>query len=86
MSEISRFYGLIIRMFYDEHPPPHFHVQYGEHSAQIEIERLTVMRGYLPPRALGLAIEWASSHRRELLDRWHAAENQQRLLKVEPLP
>lgn len=86
MSELARFYGLIIRMYYDDHPPPHFHVQYGEHRAKVAIESLAVLRGYLPARALGLVVEWAALHREELLDRWHAAENREEILRIDALP
>jgi Domain of unknown function (DUF4160) len=55
MSELSRFYGLIIRMYYDDHPPPHFHVQYGEYKAKITIDTSTVLKGYVPARALGFS-------------------------------
>jgi Domain of unknown function (DUF4160) len=58
MSELSRFYGLIIRMYYDDHPPPHFHVQYGEYKAKITTDTLAVLTAYLPARALGLVVEW----------------------------
>ena len=85
MSELCRFYGIIIRMYYGDHPPPHFHVQYGEHTAKVTIETLALLRGYLPGRALGLVVEWASLHRDELLARWHAAANHEELLRIEPL-
>lgn len=85
MPELSRFYGIIIGMYYDDHPPAHFHVQYGEHQAKIQIDTLAVIRGSLPGRALGLVVEWASQHQEELLDRWHAAENHEELLKIQPL-
>ncbi len=85
MPELSRFYGIIIGMYYDDHPPAHFHAQYGEHKAKIRIDTLAVIRGSLPGRALGLVMEWASQHREELLDRWHAAENHEELLKIQPL-
>ena len=86
MPELSRFYGIIIGMYYDDHPPPHFHVRYGEHQAKIEIETLAVLQGVLPGRALGLVVEWASQHRNELLDRWSATENREELLRIQPLP
>jgi hypothetical protein len=86
MSELSRFYGLIIRMYYDDHPPPHFHVQYGEYRAKITIDSLAVLQGYLPPRALGLVVEWGLLRRAELLARWRAAENHEELLRIDPLP
>ena len=86
MSELSRFYGLIIRMYYDDHPPPHFHVQYGECKAKITIDTLAALKGYLPARALGLVVEWGLLHLDELLARWRAAENHEELLKIDPLP
>jgi hypothetical protein len=57
MPEISRFFGIIIVMFYDEHNPPHFHARYGSDQAAIEIETLRVLEGHLAPRVLGLVIE-----------------------------
>jgi phosphomannomutase len=72
-------------MFFDEHNPPHFHAFYGEEEALIEIQTLRVFAGHLPPRALGLVIEWATLHQNELLDDWNRARNQQALAKIEPL-
>ncbi len=86
MPEISRFYGITIYVFYNEHEPPHFHVQYGEHEALITIDTLTVIAGRLPPRALGLAMEWASIHQKDLRKVWLQSLNQQRLDKIAPLP
>ena len=59
MPTISAFYGIIIRMFFDEHAPPHFHAQYGEHKASINIQTLALIEGKLPRRALGLVLDWA---------------------------
>jgi hypothetical protein len=56
MSEISRFYGIIIAMFFEDHNPPHFHARYAGDKVAIEIESLRVLEGQLPPRALGLVI------------------------------
>jgi len=55
MPEISRFFGIIMAMYYEDHAPPHFHVRYGDHRA---IETLEAIAGRLPPRALGLVLEW----------------------------
>ena len=85
MPEIARFFGIVIKMFFDEHNPPHFHAIYGGDEALIEIHTLTVFAGHLPPRALGLVIEWATLHRNELLDDWNRAQRQQVLAKIEPL-
>jgi hypothetical protein len=52
MPELSRFFGIIITMFYDDHAPPHFHVRYGEHKAIMTINSLMLLDGHLPPRAL----------------------------------
>ena len=64
MPEISRFFGMVVQMYYADHEPPHFHVRYAEHRALISIETLSVLRGGLPPRALGLVTEWAAAPRR----------------------
>ena len=85
MPEISRFFGIIIKMFFDDHNPPHFHASYGEYEALIEIHTLSVFAGSLPPRALGLVIEWATLHRDELLDNWNLAQAQQSPIRIEPL-
>lgn len=85
MPEISRFYGIIIAMFYDEHNPPHFHARYGSYKLSIDIRSLSVLEGRFPPRALGLVIEWASLHRNELLDNWDLARERKTLSKIEPL-
>jgi phosphomannomutase len=85
MPEISRFYGIIIAMFYGEHPPPHFHARYGDHKIVIRIQDFSVLEGYFPPRALGLVMEWAALHREELLRNWELAINHQPLNKIVPL-
>jgi len=86
MPEISRFYGIIIAMFFDDHNPPHFHVSYGERKAAIKIKDFTVLDGNLPPRAMGLVMEWASLHQAELLEDWQAAKANRPLAPVDPLP
>lgn len=85
MPEISRFYGIIIRMFFDDHQPPHFHAEYGEYEALINIQTLAVFSGKLPPRALGLVMEWALTHQDELAAEWERARSQQPLFKIDPL-
>ena len=84
MPEICRFFGIVIRMFIDEHAPPHFHAVYGEHEAQIGISPLSVLRGKLPPRVLALVMEWAAIHQNELLADWELAANQSPLHPIEP--
>jgi len=85
MPEISRFYGIIIAMFFDDHNPPHFHARYGSEKVVIEIGTLQVLGGNIPPRALGLVIEWASQHKDELLNNWELAKTNQAPEKIEPL-
>ena len=85
MPEISRFYGIIIRMFHDDHAPPHFHAFYGEYEVVIRILDLSVSKGEIPPRALGLVIEWASQHKSELLKEWDLARSEKPLFRIEPL-
>ena len=72
-------------MYYNDHPPPHFHVRYGSHKAEIAIQSLSVIEGSLPPRVLGLAVEWATLHRAELMDDWEAARAQAALKPIPPL-
>lgn len=85
MPEISRFFGIIITMYFDEHNPPHFHARYGQDKVAIEISTLKVLAGKLPSRALGLVIEWASQHQVELMDNWNFARRNQQPNKIEPL-
>ena len=73
MPEISRFFGIVIRIFFNDHDPPHFHAVYGGDEALIEIESLAVYRGELPQRALAMALEWAALHREELRRDWDLA-------------
>ena len=72
-------------MYYNDHPPPHFHVRYGEQKAIVDIESLTVLVGRLTPRALGLVIEWASIHQEELMKDWERARRQESLEPITPL-
>lgn len=85
MPEISRFFGIIIKMFFDDHNPPHFHAEYGDSEALIDIRSLSVFAGRLPPRVMGLIVEWATLHQQELLDDWGRAQEQQALQKIPPL-
>lgn len=85
MPEISRFFGIIIAMYYNDHAPPHFHVRYGQQKAIVSIRTLTVLEGKLSPRLLGLVVEWAALHQTELLKNWELARQNEPLAKVEPL-
>lgn len=86
MPEICRFYGIVIKMYFDDHSPPHFHAHYSGHEVRINIYTLAVVFGRLPAQALGLVAEWPSLHQEELLQLWQKAKNLQSLHKIEPLP
>jgi hypothetical protein len=85
MPTISQFYGISIRMYFDDHPPPHFHVYYGSDAAKIDINTLDIIEGELRRRTLGLVVEWAGAHRDELLENWRLAAAHQPLIRIEPL-
>ena len=70
MPEISRFLGIIIYMYFNDHDPAHFHVKYNEFRASINIQNLTVIEGKLPARVLGLVMEWAEIHKKDLAENW----------------
>lgn len=86
MPEICRFYGIVIKMYFDDHHPPHFHAEYGENHALVQIETLAVIAGHLPPRAMGLMTEWASLHQQELRAAWDKAKNLEPVETIKPLP
>ena len=75
MPIISIFFGLIIRVYHDDHPPPHFHVQYGEWNAIIEIRTGKVLIGQVPRRLMKLVEEWRKQHKFELLRAFNDAQN-----------
>lgn len=85
MPEISRFFGIVIAMYYTDHVPPHFHVRYGGAKATLDIESLGILDGHLPPRARGLVTEWASMHRDELRADWERARAKAPLSDIAPL-
>jgi hypothetical protein len=85
MPTISSFYGILIRMFFNDHAPPHFHVQYAEYKATIDIQTLTLSSGQLPRRALELVLDWAELHQQELLEDWQLCMDKQQPKPIEPL-
>ncbi len=85
MPTISRFFGIVIRMYFDDHAPPHFHAYSGEQDASISIETLEIVEGRLSRRTLALVLEWASEHRAELRENWRLAEAHGRLNRIAPL-
>ncbi|HCY86009.1 MAG TPA: hypothetical protein DHV36_12810 [Desulfobacteraceae bacterium] len=74
MPEITRFYGIIIKLFFGDHPPPHFHAVYGEYIALFDIDTLEVIEGDLPARARKLVVEWAKAYKVELKTIWETQE------------
>ena len=84
MPEISRFLGIAIAMYYDDHEAPHFHAFYGEHSVSVEVNS-AIVHGTFPPRALGHVLEWAALHRTELLANWQRARGGKPLERIAPL-
>ena len=85
MPEVSRFYGIIIRFYYRDHLPMHFHAIYGEHEALIEIETGLIHEGWLPSTAYNLVAAWRLAHLQELLEDWDRARQQLPLLRIAPL-
>jgi hypothetical protein len=82
---ISVFYGIVIRMFFRDHSPPHFHAAYAGHSAAIAIDSLEVLAGSLPGRTLAMVLEWASLHRAELRADWEQCRRHERPTRIAPL-
>jgi hypothetical protein len=74
MPEISRFYGIVIKIFFGDHPPPHFHAVYGEYNALFSIEPLELIEGDLPERAKKIVIEWAKMYQSDLMEMWNSQE------------
>lgn len=85
MPEISRFLGIVIYMYFNEHNPPYFHAEYNEFKASISIENLGLIEGKLPPRAMSLVVEWAQEHQADLLDNWKSIKETGSYHKIEPL-
>ena len=83
MPEISRFYGIIIKMYFfsNEHNPPHIHAFYNKDVATIDIQTMNVIEGILPSRALRLVREWLVEHKKEIISMWCTQE----FRKIEPL-
>ena len=86
MPEVSRFYGIVIKIFYDDHNPPHFHAEYGEYEVLVNINTLAIIGGKLPARAFGMVSEWASLHQQELFAAWERAKRLQPPGQIQPLP
>jgi hypothetical protein len=85
VPELSRFFGIIIAMYYNDHPPPHFHAKYGDDEATILIDNGEVLEGSLSARAGRLVEEWRLLHQPELNDAWARARAREPLSKIPPL-
>ena len=85
MPVISRFYGIIIRMFYNNHVPPHFHAVYGEHELLVSISPIAILQGQAPGRVRSMVLEWAALHQQELLENWNRCRRAESPASIEPL-
>ncbi|MEX0716689.1 MAG: DUF4160 domain-containing protein [Planctomycetaceae bacterium] len=85
MPEISRFFGIVIRMYFDDHNPPHFHAFYGDAEAEFGIDPLSLLQGTFPRRALGMVLEWAAAHQEDLLDNWERLHSSRQPHRIDPL-
>lgn len=85
MPTLSRFYGIVIRMYYDDHAPPHLHAIYEGAQVVIALDTLGILRGHLPRRALALVLEWTKLHGPELREAWRRAEAHEPLGTIPPL-
>ena len=86
MPEISRFFGIVITMYADDHAPPHFHARYSEHQAVIKIEDGEPITGSLPRHALRLVQDWAELHKEELLQNFNESnKDDPHFIKIKPL-
>jgi hypothetical protein len=85
MPEISRFYGIIIRMFFNDHAPPHFHAVYGDHELEIGISPIRILQGKAPSRVASLVLEWAALHQEELMEDWNRCRESKPLIPISPL-
>ena len=85
MPEISRFFGIVIAIYWKEHGVPHFHAKYASHRASFSIAGLRLLEGDLPPRVRALVLEWAFLHRTELMANWRMARAKQSLKPIAPL-
>jgi len=85
VPEICRFLGIVIKMFFEDHGPPHFHAIYGDREAVFAVDSLELIEGNLPPRVKGLVIEWASSNHQQLRENWELMAKHQKFKKMKPL-
>jgi hypothetical protein len=84
VPELSRFYGIVVFMNYNDHDPPHFHARYQEQEVSVEIQS-GIVQGTMSKRALKMLIEWLEQHQAELADNWQRARERRPLQKIPPL-
>jgi hypothetical protein len=82
---ISRFYGIVIAMFFDDHGYPHFHARHAGAEAKVRLDQIEVIESTLEVRHLRLVLAWAELHREELLENWRLARAGEKLKEIEPL-
>ena len=85
MPEISRFFGIVIAIYWKDHGVPHFHAKYSGYRASFSTHDLRLLEGWLPPRVTALVLEWAFAHRDELLENWRLAAAHKPLKPIAPL-
>lgn len=85
MPTISQFYGIAIRMFYNDHAPPHFHAVYGEYELIVGISPIAILAGSAPGRVRSMVLEWAALRQQELQDNWSRCRNADAPEPVPPL-
>ena len=85
MPEICRFFDILIYMYFNEHPPAHFHVKHNEFRAQIAIATLEIIDGQLPPKQLRMVKQWAKAHQEELMKNWLSLQETGNFDKIMPL-
>jgi len=85
VPKICEFFGIAIYIYFGDHTPPHFHAKYAGEEAWIDIDKLSIIRGHLLPRARGLVIEWATLHQKELKNAWKLAAAHKAPGKIKPL-
>ncbi len=85
MPELSRFLGITIYMYFNEHNPPHFHAEYNEFKAAFSIETAGIIKGKLPPRVTSLVVEWAQIHKNELMSDWSSIRDTGSYQRISPL-
>jgi uncharacterized membrane protein len=85
MPIISMFYGIVIKMFFDDHAPPHFHAEYGEYELVITISPIKIIKGNAPKRVKSMVLEWSALHQEELMNDWELCKAMQSPVAIEAL-